>query len=105
MNAPPEVPEKRAEGKAATSLAAAAVVALIGGYQRVISPLLGPRCRFYPSCSAYAGEAIERFGLARGTWLAVRRIGRCHPLSPGGADLVPERYTWWGAGPGGSQQP
>jgi hypothetical protein len=60
-------------------------------YQRVLSPLLGPRCRFYPSCSSYAIEAIERHGAARGSWLAVRRIARCHPLNEGGLDPVPEK--------------
>jgi putative membrane protein insertion efficiency factor len=78
-------------------------MALIGGYQRFVSPVLGPRCRFHPSCSSYAGEAIQRFGLARGGWLAARRLGRCHPFSTGGADPVPERYRWWGRGPDHAQ--
>ncbi len=56
---------------------------------RVVSALLPPRCRFYPSCSAYALEALETHGAARGSWLAVRRIGRCHPWHPGGLDPVP----------------
>ena len=60
-------------------------------YQRALSPLLGPRCRFHPSCSHYALEAIERFGAARGSWLAIKRISRCHPLNAGGLDPVPER--------------
>ncbi|MCX7072985.1 MAG: membrane protein insertion efficiency factor YidD [Gammaproteobacteria bacterium] len=63
----------------------------IRAYQRVLSPLLGPRCRFHPSCSHYALEAIERFGAARGSWLAIKRISRCHPLNAGGLDPVPER--------------
>jgi len=63
----------------------------IRAYQRTLSPLLGPRCRFHPSCSHYAIEAIERFGVARGGWLALRRITRCHPLNAGGLDPVPER--------------
>jgi hypothetical protein len=68
--------------------------ALIRGYQRVISPLLGPRCRFYPSCSAYALEAIERHGAARGTILGILRVARCQPLSAGGVDPVPDHFTW-----------
>lgn len=61
----------------------------IRGYQRFISPLLPPACRFYPSCSAYAVEALKVHGAARGLWLAVRRIARCHPFHPGGLDPVP----------------
>ncbi|MES0874968.1 membrane protein insertion efficiency factor YidD [Sinimarinibacterium thermocellulolyticum] len=66
------------------------LTALIRGYQRLLSPLFGPRCRFYPSCSQYALEAIQRFGPWRGIWLAVRRLARCHPLQPGGYDPLPE---------------
>jgi putative membrane protein insertion efficiency factor len=62
---------------------------LIEGYRRFVSPLLPRACRFYPSCSAYAAEAIARYGAARGTALAVRRILRCHPFHPGGYDPVP----------------
>jgi uncharacterized protein len=62
----------------------------IRAYQLSLSPLLGPRCRFHPSCSQYALEAIERHGAARGGWLAAKRIARCHPLNPGGFDPVPE---------------
>jgi len=58
-------------------------------YQRLISPLLPRRCRFYPTCSQYAIEAIAKHGPARGSWLALRRILRCHPLHPGGYDPVP----------------
>ena len=65
------------------------VVFLIRGYQAVISPLLGRSCRFYPTCSDYALKAIERYGLLRGGNLAIRRIIRCHPFSPGGYDPVP----------------
>lgn len=60
-------------------------------YQRLLSPLLGPRCRFHPSCSHYAIEAIERHGAVRGGWLAARRITRCHPLNEGGFDPVPDK--------------
>ncbi|MBZ9556661.1 MULTISPECIES: membrane protein insertion efficiency factor YidD [Modicisalibacter] len=70
-------------------LAIAPLVALIKGYQLLISPLLGPRCRFWPSCSHYALEALRCHGLRRGGWLAVKRILRCHPASPGGLDPVP----------------
>lgn len=64
-------------------------VAVIKCYQWFISPLLGPRCRFYPSCSHYALEALETHGVLKGSWLSVKRIGRCHPGNPGGIDLVP----------------
>lgn len=67
------------------------VVALIRGYQIVVSPLLPPSCRFYPSCSQYALDAIRTHGVLRGGALALRRLGRCHPWHPGGVDLVPER--------------
>lgn len=58
-------------------------------YRYTLSPLLGPRCRYVPSCSAYALEALERHGPIRGGWLALRRIMRCHPLREGGFDPVP----------------
>ena len=62
---------------------------LIRGYQLAISPMLGNRCRFYPSCSEYSMESLRRHGLFRGLWLTVRRLGRCHPGHPGGFDPVP----------------
>lgn len=62
---------------------------IIRGYQIAISPLLGSNCRFYPSCSQYAITALEKHGILRGSWLAIRRISRCHPWSQGGFDYVP----------------
>jgi uncharacterized protein len=58
-------------------------------YQLVLSPILGPACRFEPSCSRYAAEAVDRHGVARGSWLAMRRLLRCHPLGGHGFDPVP----------------
>lgn len=65
------------------------LVWLIQAYRFGISPFLGRSCRFHPSCSEYALESLERHGVFRGLWLAVRRIGRCHPWHPGGYDPVP----------------
>jgi uncharacterized protein len=65
-------------------------ILLIKGYRRFISPLFPPSCRFQPTCSQYALEAIARFGTFRGGWLAIKRISRCHPLHPGGYDPVPD---------------
>jgi len=62
---------------------------LIRAYQLTLSPLLGPRCRFYPSCSQYALEAVGQHGALRGSWLALRRLARCHPWHAGGYDPVP----------------
>jgi len=62
---------------------------LVLGYRYSLSPLLGRHCRFHPSCSAYALEALERHGAARGAWLALGRLARCHPWHPGGHDPVP----------------
>ena len=63
---------------------------LIKGYRMFISPMFPPTCRFQPTCSMYAIQAIERFGAFRGCWMAIRRILRCHPFHPGGYDPVPE---------------
>ncbi|SFR53589.1 membrane protein insertion efficiency factor YidD [Thiomicrospira sp. ALE5] len=65
-------------------------VGLVKFYQLFISPLLGPRCRFYPTCSHYTIEALKTHGVIYGSWLAIRRISRCHPANPGGVDPVPE---------------
>ncbi len=62
---------------------------LIRGYQRFISPGLPASCRFYPSCSEYTYQAIEKYGALRGGWMGIRRISRCHPFHPGGYDPVP----------------
>jgi uncharacterized protein len=77
------------------------LMAAVTGYRMFVSPLLPPRCRFYPSCSAYALEALRVHGAARGTWLAARRVARCHPFNPGGYDPVPRprarrARTWAG---------
>lgn len=64
------------------------ILALIIFYQRFVSPLTAPACRFYPSCSEYALQAIKRYGLWRGLWLSLRRILKCHPFHPGGYDPV-----------------
>jgi len=65
------------------------LLSMIRGYQFFVSPMLGPRCRFYPSCSCYAHTAVQRFGVLRGLLLSLRRIGRCHPFCEGGYDPVP----------------
>ncbi len=62
---------------------------MIGSYQKLVSPFLGRNCRYSPTCSSYAGEAITTHGLVRGGWLVVKRIGRCHPFRDGGYDPVP----------------
>jgi putative membrane protein insertion efficiency factor len=62
---------------------------IVKGYRNGVSPMMGMHCRFHPSCSAYALEALERHGAARGVWLALKRLTRCHPWHPGGYDPVP----------------
>ena len=66
-----------------------ALLGVVGFYQRAVSPVLPPRCRFVPTCSAYAVEAVEVHGAGRGSWLALRRLVKCAPWHPGGVDLVP----------------
>ncbi|MCE2755772.1 MAG: membrane protein insertion efficiency factor YidD [Ignavibacteriae bacterium] len=62
---------------------------LLRFYRKAISPYLGNNCRFHPTCSVYAMQAIEKYGAMKGLWLAIKRIGKCHPLHPGGIDEVP----------------
>jgi len=72
-----------------TALPRRLVVWLISLYQAAVSPSLGVNCRFQPTCSAYASEAVSHFGVVKGTWLALRRLGKCHPFHAGGFDPVP----------------
>jgi len=72
-----------------TSRVGQALLATVRWYQQAVSPVLPPRCRFHPSCSTYAVEAIELHGAGRGSWLAIRRLAKCAPWHPGGVDLVP----------------
>lgn len=65
------------------------LIALVRFYRYAISPMLGRNCRFHPTCSEYAIEALERYGALRGGWMAAKRVGRCHPFNPGGYDPVP----------------
>ena len=74
------------------------LIGLLRAYRLLISPLYGQVCRFHPSCSAYALDAVTMHGTLRGSWLAVRRIGRCHPWAAGGYDPVPTRFTWRATG-------
>jgi len=78
---------------------------LINGYRRWLSPLLGSRCRFHPSCSVYARTALARHGSLRGSWLALWRILRCHPLSAGGDDPVPQVFRLFPARPPADGEP
>ena len=65
------------------------LIALVRFYRYAISPMLGRNCRFHPTCSEYAIEALERHGALRGGWMAAKRVGRCHPFNPGGYDPIP----------------
>jgi putative membrane protein insertion efficiency factor len=66
------------------------IILLIGFYQKYISPLKPATCRFCPTCSEYATQALEKYGLLKGLWLSIRRISRCHPFNPGGYDPLPD---------------
>lgn len=68
------------------------LVRMIRFYQKLVSPRLGANCRYSPTCSSYAAEAITRFGVVKGVWLGMKRVGRCHPLRDGGYDPVPESW-------------
>lgn len=91
MSAPSPAPGTSSWAARARQVSAWPLIALVRLYQLTISPLLPPSCRYYPSCSAYAVTALQRHGPLRGTWLALRRLGRCHPWTPGGVDHVPPR--------------
>jgi putative membrane protein insertion efficiency factor len=81
---------------AAVAISARLLLAAVRVYQGFFSPLMPSACKFYPSCSRYAYEAIEGHGARRGAWLALRRVLRCRPFSPGGVDPVPEREACGG---------
>ncbi len=89
MTRPLHLPAPPRPGPHQVGWAARLLLALVAAYRRWVSPLLGPHCRFGPSCSAYAAQALATHGAARGSWLALRRLARCHPFHPGGHDPVP----------------
>jgi putative membrane protein insertion efficiency factor len=82
----------------------ALLIALLRGYRLLISPLYGQVCRYHPSCSAYALDAVRVHGSIRGSWLTLRRLGRCHPWAAGGYDPVPPRSSRVSAGSSPSPQ-
>ena len=86
----PELSQQLKQAPGPSHWLAVLMLALIGFYRRFLSPMLGPRCRFIPSCSAYGLEAIRRHGPWRGGWLTLRRLLRCHPFTPCGCDPVPD---------------
>ncbi|MEJ7689760.1 MAG: membrane protein insertion efficiency factor YidD [Nocardioidaceae bacterium] len=77
------------------------LMGMLRAYRLVISPIYGQVCRYYPSCSAYALDAVDRHGAARGSWLAARRVSRCHPWAAGGLDPVPTQFSWRAPAPSG----
>ena len=83
------------------SLLTRAALRLLRGYQLLLSPLTGSNCRYQPSCSQYAREAIERFGVLRGGWLSMKRLARCHPWGGHGFDPVPESPAQTGSSTSG----
>jgi uncharacterized protein len=82
---------KTVSGQTVSRKTGAVLIWLIAGYKRLISPLLPSACRFYPTCSDYMREAIAVHGPARGVWLGVKRLARCHPFHAGGFDTVPQK--------------
>ena len=77
------------------------LVGLLRAYRRFISPIYGDVCRYYPSCSAFALQAVEQHGAVRGAWLSARRVLRCHPWAAGGVDPVPDEFSWRATLPAG----
>lgn len=103
-NADPAVCARASAPRPTPNLGQRAATALLHGYKRWISPLLGQHCRFHPTCSVYMREAIERHGVLRGTLLGTFRLLRCQPLCEGGIDPVPERFPrrFWARNPAAS---
>ena len=85
-------------GRALWNLPRNILILLLMAYRKVVSPLYGPVCRFFPSCSAYALEAVTVHGAVKGSWLALRRLGHCHPWNAGGVDHVPAGRREWPEG-------